>query len=52
MRPMFTWLATVVLSLAVGLAGALAGTTEQHIQNLKDKDPAVRAEAAKELGCS
>ncbi len=30
----------------------LADSTDQHIKNLKSDDPAVRAKAAFDLGCS
>lgn len=56
--------ALAVLALALGVSVALAGTTKdppaikrldpttRHIIDLRDKDPDVRAKAAKALGCS
>lgn len=45
--------AAVLLFCAVlGLSGVLAASSDEYIEQLKDKDPEVRANAAYELSCS
>jgi HEAT repeat protein len=40
----------LAILLAVGSLSAVAGSVETYIKQLKDKNPAVRARAAHELG--
>jgi hypothetical protein len=48
----FLILVSVILVAAVaGISMADDSTVDQHIKNLKDSNPEVRAKAAYELGC-
>ena len=47
------WHVLILLcSMAFGFSGALAASSDEYIEQLKDKDPEVRAKAAYELSCS
>jgi hypothetical protein len=52
MRTILRLLAAMVLAACVGFPPAWAAGIDTWIANLKDKDPAVRAKAAFELGCT
>jgi hypothetical protein len=45
-------LAALFIAVLLGIPAAWAGSVDTWIANLKDKDPAVRAKAAFELGCT
>jgi HEAT repeat protein len=44
--------AILLLCSVLGLSGALAASSDEYLEQLKDKDPEVRANAAYELSCS
>ncbi len=52
MKRLICCVLVLLCTLGVGLSVALAASSDEYIEQLKDKDPEVRAKAAYELSCS
>ncbi len=52
MRKALSLLGIGLLSFFMLVTNSLADSVDEHIKNLKNSDPEIRAKAAFELGCS
>lgn len=51
MKRFLVLVSAILLATVAGISWADDASVDQHIKNLKDSNPEVRAKAAYELGC-